>query len=172
MNFETIEYLKSGNNRQKKAYQVLSTYQIFEKLSAYDPLLVGTIPLAIDIENSDLDVICCFTEQQEFRETVTRLFQSEKDFKIWDNNRLESEAVVASFRIDSSELEVFGQHIPTRQQLGYRHMIIEYKILQERGEDFRQEIITLKKQGIKTEPAFAKLLALEGNPYQELLKFE
>ncbi|MDQ1089114.1 DUF4269 domain-containing protein [Siphonobacter sp. SORGH_AS_1065] len=172
MNFETIEYLKSGNNRQKKAYQVLSTYQIFEKLSAYDPLLVGTIPLAIDIENSDLDVICCFTEQQEFRETVTRLFQSEKDFKIWDNNRLESEAVVASFRIDSFELEVFGQHIPTRQQLGYRHMIIEYKILQERGEDFRQEIITLKKQGIKTEPAFAKLLALEGNPYQELLKFE
>ncbi|MDR6195291.1 DUF4269 domain-containing protein [Siphonobacter sp. SORGH_AS_0500] len=172
MNFETIEYLKSGNNRQKKAYQVLSTYQIFEKLSAYDPLLVGTIPLAIDIENSDLDVICCFTEQQEFRETVTRLFQSEKDFKIWDNNRLESEAVVASFRIDSFELEVFGQHIPTRQQLGYRHMIIEYKILHERGEDFRQEIITLKKQGIKTEPAFAKLLALEGNPYQELLKFE
>lgn len=48
-------------------------------------------------------------------------------------------------------------------------MIAEYKILQAKGEEFKQKIIELKKQGIKTEPAFGMLLGLE-NPYEELLK--
>jgi hypothetical protein len=49
-------------------------------------------------------------------------------------------------------------------------MIAEYKILQEEGEEFKQKIIELKKQGIKTEPAFGILLGLE-NPYEDLLKY-
>lgn len=49
-------------------------------------------------------------------------------------------------------------------------MLAEYKILQERGEEFKQKIIELKKKGIKTELAFGMLLGLE-NPYEDLLKF-
>jgi hypothetical protein len=49
-------------------------------------------------------------------------------------------------------------------------MIIEHRVLIEKGEKFRQEIIKLKRQGLKTEPAFAKLLGLDGNPYEALLK--
>ena len=51
-------------------------------------------------------------------------------------------------------------------------MIIEYKILELHGEVFRQEIIKLKSKGLKTEPAFAKLLGLVGNPYEELLNYK
>ncbi len=51
-------------------------------------------------------------------------------------------------------------------------MLIEYKLLLEKGEEFRKEIISLKKQGYKTEPAFAKLLGVEGNAYEGLLKLE
>ncbi|MCD1118127.1 DUF4269 domain-containing protein [Chryseobacterium turcicum] len=49
-------------------------------------------------------------------------------------------------------------------------MIAEYKILQEKGDKFKQKIIDLKNNGIKTEPAFGLLLGLE-NPYEDLLKF-
>jgi hypothetical protein len=49
-------------------------------------------------------------------------------------------------------------------------MIIESRILKEKGIDFKEKIIKLKSSGIKTEPAFAKLLGLNGNPYVELLK--
>lgn len=51
-------------------------------------------------------------------------------------------------------------------------MIIEHKILIEKGEDFRLQVIQLKEQGYKTEPAFAHLLDLSGDPYDELLKFK
>lgn len=72
--------------------------------------------------------------------------------------------------LEGFPIEIFGQNKPTTQQNAYLHMVAEYKILQEKGEKFKQKIIELKKQGIKTEPAFGMLLGLE-NPYEDLLKF-
>ncbi len=51
-------------------------------------------------------------------------------------------------------------------------MIVEHRILEQKGIEFRYKIKKLKSNGIKTEPAFAKLLKLEGNPYDELLKLK
>lgn len=67
MNFDNIEYLQNGNDRQRQAYSTLSDNQILPKLKRYDPILVGTIPINIDIENSDLDIICCFADKREFQ---------------------------------------------------------------------------------------------------------
>lgn len=50
-------------------------------------------------------------------------------------------------------------------------MIKEYTILLEKGEEFRKQIIALKLRGIKTEPAFADLLGLEGDPYKAILDY-
>lgn len=72
--------------------------------------------------------------------------------------------------MDGFEVEIFGQTTPTRSQFAYRHMIIEYNLLNKYGEAFRQQIIELKQEGYKTEPAFAIALDLTGNPYLELLK--
>jgi hypothetical protein len=74
--------------------------------------------------------------------------------------------------LDGFEIEIFGQSIPTRQQFAYRHLIVEHNLLNRHGEKFRQRIIELKRQGWKTEPAFASALGLTGDPYTELLKFE
>lgn len=51
-------------------------------------------------------------------------------------------------------------------------MLVEHQILAQKGKDFRAKIIDLKKMGIKTEPAFAQLLGLQGDPYKSLLKLE
>nr|WP_255539722.1 DUF4269 domain-containing protein [Parapedobacter sp. ISTM3] len=79
-------------------------------------------------------------------------------------------AIVANFFLDGFEIEIFGQRIPTRQQFAYRHLIVEHNLLNKHGEKFRQQIIELKRQGRKTEPAFALALGLTGDPYTELLK--
>lgn len=83
----------------------------------------------------------------------------------------DEESVVCNFKTDDFEIEIFGQNIPPKQQNAYRHMLIEHQILQEKGEGFRLKIIELKRTGYKTEPAFAELLNLKGNPYLALLKY-
>lgn len=170
--FSAIDYLQSGNPKQILAYEVLKEDRIMELLSDFDPILIGTIPINIDIENSDLDIICFWKNKAEFISEIHKAFGSKKDFRIWESKINQQESVVASFLTDIFEIEIFGQNIPTKEQNGYKHMIIEHQILEEKGEEFRQEILKLKRKGIKTEPAFAELLGLKGNPYVELLKYK
>lgn len=164
--------MKTGNARQQGAYAVLKKCGIFTILEQFDPILVGTIPININIENSDLDIICCFRDPSEFLEIMTNNFFDFQDFKVKQSNINDNIAIVVTFKVDEFELEVFGQNIPTRKQNAYRHMLIEHRLLTERGEIFRQKIIDLKRQGHKTEPAFGILLDLTGDPFSELLNYE
>ncbi|MEN2415348.1 DUF4269 domain-containing protein [Flavobacterium mesophilum] len=172
IDFKNIEYLKSGNKRQTEAYETLTKNKVLEVLAEFDPILVGTIPINIDIENSDLDIVCYWQNKNHFIEKITFLFKEKNNFKITETIINQHESVIASFRLGDFEIEVFGQNIPTQNQNGYRHMIIEYQILQSRDENFRKEIIKLKQNGYKTEPAFGKLLGLENDPYLELLDYK
>lgn len=172
MKFDNIEYLQHGNERQRQAYSVFTTHQLLSKLKGFDTILVGTIPINIDIENSDLDIICCFTDKQDFKETITENFKNEKNFSIGEHQWLASLVVVANFFVDEFGIEIFGQSIPTSQQFACRHLIVEHNLLNKHGEKFRNQIVELKRQGHKTEAAFAIALELTGDPYWELLKFE
>ncbi|WP_029275309.1 DUF4269 domain-containing protein [Pedobacter borealis] len=166
--FLNISYLQLGNERQKKAYQVLTDNEIIEKLAPYHPIFVGTIPINIDIENSDLDIICEISDKNEFIDKLNALFGSEKDFTIHQSPKFD--AIRFSFLMGEFEIEIFGQNIPTTQQNAYRHMLIEHKLLSAKGEKFRQDIIDLKNQGYKTEPAFAELLGFEGKSTRRIIE--
>jgi Domain of unknown function (DUF4269) len=49
-------------------------------------------------------------------------------------------------------------------------MIIEnYLIINQPS--IKEQVIVLKKNGMKTEPAFCKVLGLEGDPYDALVEF-
>ncbi|MVM36621.1 DUF4269 domain-containing protein [Spirosoma sp. HMF3257] len=172
MNFSTIDYLKEGTPRQREAYWVLTEHNVLVRLEPFTPMLVGTIPINIDIDTSDLDIICYWTDRQAFIAVVLDCFGKEKAFTIRESSATGRDVVVANFWLDGFEIELFGQNIPTHQQMAYRHMLIEHKLLIERGETFRQQVIALKRAGLKTEPAFGKLLCLEGNPYVALLAYE
>ena len=170
MKFDSISYLATGNLRQKNAFAVLKEHLILEILQTYDPILVGTVPIAIDISSSDLDIICCYQDKTKFKNLLLGSFAHFKDFSLEEKVINDKEVVLAQLIAGDWEIEIFGQELPTREQAGYRHMLIEDMLLTEHGESFREEIISLKKQGYKTEPAFARLLKLTGNPYLELLK--
>jgi hypothetical protein len=172
MDFFDINYLKHGNATQQRAYPVIMEAGIMQKLSAYTPVLAGTIPIGIDIEGSDLDILCCYDDSEIFASYLTQTFSGCNGFSIRISEINGIESIIANFYIDGFEIEVFGQNIPVTQQYGYRHMVIEHQILEEKGEGFRQKVIALKQQGLKTEPAFAQLLGLEGNPYEALLDYK
>jgi hypothetical protein len=75
-----------------------------------------------------------------------------------------------NFIYNGFEFEIFGQSIPTKKQNAYLHMIIEHELM-ETYPQMKQEVLTLKKLGFKTEPAFCKILGLDGDPYEELIKY-
>jgi hypothetical protein len=167
--FDSIQYLKYGNKKQKEVYRILSEHGIMIKLSEYSPILTGTIPINIDIKDSDLDITCHYKNKNQFINEVTEVFNVYHDFILKTTIKKGFETVISKFQIGKYEIEIFGQNRPTKEQESYRHMIIEDKILKLKGPDFRKKIIELKKQGIKTEPAFGILLKLGDNPYHELL---
>lgn len=170
--FYDTSYLQHGTARQQAAYALLTGHAVLDKLSAFDPVLAGTIPINIDTDSSDLDILCCWTDKNAFITAVQEVFGNENNFAVHEREINEHSSVIANFHVENFEIELFGQRIPTRQQWGYRHMLIEHRLLTERGEAFRRQIIELKNKGYKTEPAFALLLGLEGDPYKALLELE
>lgn len=172
INFKNIEYLKDGNAKQQLAYSDLKSLNIFENLKDYSPLLAGTIPLEIDLANSDLDIICECKNHLKFSNLLISLFQDKDDFFI-DSKIYEGlKTTICQFKTTHFLIEIFAQNIPSENQNAFRHLLIEHQILLQKGEDFKAEIKSLKANGYKTEPAFAKLLGLSGNPYEALLKFK
>lgn len=172
IDFGNIEYLKTGNPKQIQVYETLKQNKVMEVLSEFDPILAGTIPINIDIENSDLDIICYWKNKAEFAFKISSSFENKTEFKIRETIIDQRESVIANFKIDDFEIEIFGQNIPSKNQNAYKHMIVEHEILESKGEKFRLEIIKLKQNGYKTEPAFGELLGLKTNPYLELLEYK
>ncbi len=170
--FININYLKHGNKKQKNAYKVLKELDIFNVLRKFNPILVGTIPININIENSDLDIVCEVYDFKEFQKIVEDRYSMFSKFHI-SNNSTDNETILTiNFYVKDIEIEIYAQSLDSCKQNGYRHMVVEDRILRLGGERTREEIVILKKSGLKTEPAFAKYLGIYGNPYDELLKLE
>ncbi|MFV8828947.1 DUF4269 domain-containing protein [Alkalihalobacterium sp. APHAB7] len=169
--FTTIDYLKHGNERQQKAYHAITHLRVMKDLADYQPVLCGTIPIEIDVESSDLDLIFEVHDFTRFQEKVVALYGQMQDFKISQYQIRNRPIIKSNFTYEGFEFELFGQAQPVDEQNAYRHMMIEHHILNEHPY-LKQSIITLKKQGYKTEPAFCKVLGLEGeDPYSLLLKY-
>ena len=171
--FDSIEHLKTGNDKQRKIFELITKYRVFEILKEFDPILAGTIPIEVDTDKSDLDIICYWKDKYLFSQTLKSNFSSFDGYQQKEKEKRDHLTIMACFSIEGFEFEIFGQNRPTKTQEANRHMIIEHKLLLKHGEQFRHQVIELKKQGVKTEPAFAQLLGLEtDNPFDKLLEFE
>lgn len=69
-----------------------------------------------------------------------------------------------------------GRDIPCNMEPvrsnAYRHMLVEARVLRLLGGEFMRRVVELKEKGVKTEPAFARLLGLDGDPYVAVLGLE
>lgn len=169
-NWHDITYLKLGNERQKNTYSALNKLKIFKILREYDPTLVGTIPIEIDILESDLDIICEVYDLEEFEGLVIKSFNKYDNFRIGRQTVKGLLTSLSYFGYSNFLIEIFGQPKPVIEQNGYRHMIVEKKLLEISGESARKQMVKLKKLGLKTEPAFAEYFNLKGDSFDELLK--
>ncbi len=166
-----ISYLSNGTERQRSAFANLQEARVLETLRDYNPVLVSTVCLDIDIESSDLDIICEAMDLNAFAAFLTSAFGSFRRFTVRHSTSQES-AVIAQFFHDDWEYEVFAQRIPVERQNAFRHLVQIDRVLSCGGESCRKKIRALKRAGMKTEPALATLLGLDGNPYRAVLALE
>jgi hypothetical protein len=151
---------------------VLKGLRLLERLKAFDSVLVGTVPINIDIDTSDLDIVCFFDNKKRYADALKQNFASQQGFMLTEKLLQQDETIIVRFTAGNFSVEIVGQKVPSRQQHAYQHMLKEYEIIGKMGEDFRRKVVELKKKGIKTEPAFALLLGIEGDPYEALLNYK
>ncbi|WP_413465989.1 DUF4269 domain-containing protein [Metabacillus litoralis] len=166
---DLFEGMKTGNRKQQDAYSVIMELNIFHELRTYNPVLCGTLPIGIDVEGSDLDIIMEVQELEHFTEQLQTLYNNKDNFTLKRTIIRGREVVKATFFFNNFEFELFGQTQLVHKQNAYLHMIIEHKLLQ-KVPNLKEKVINLKIQGYKTEEAFCKLLDITGDPYEGLIR--
>lgn len=138
-------------------------------LADFDPRVIGTLPLGLDISTSDIDVAVHASDPDAVadilwarRERLTAL-----SLRRWTHG---DRPLVAEFTHLGWSFEVFAAPVPVIDQAGWRHFDVERRLLSIGGERLRNAVRTQRLAGLKTEPAFAAVLALAGDPYSALLK--
>lgn len=169
-NWFDIAYLADGTDRQQAAYHALQASQVMTHLADYQPVLVGTVPINIDIASSDLDILCYATDLTRFQAHVRQHYYAYDNFRDKQRDKEGIVSYIANFTAHNFLFEIFAQAIPVTQQRAYRHMLIEHRLLQLGNASAREAIRQLKRDGLKTEPAFAQYFNITGdNPYDALL---
>ncbi|PZD70307.1 hypothetical protein C1752_14312 [Acaryochloris thomasi RCC1774] len=167
--WKDLTYLLDGTATQQAAYSALDSLQMASLLQRFDPILVGTIPLDIDIPGSDLDIVCCTANVDDFAQFLFETFSHYQNFELRRKRVGGVESAIATFTHQDFPIELFGQPRPTLSQAAVRHLDVEARLLHYSSEKVRQQMRQLKSQGFKTEPAFAIAFSLIGDSYQALL---
>lgn len=169
MFWDDLTYLNRGSDRQRDAFRVLIELDLFSVLAEFDPVLAGTFPLGIETPTSDLDILCCAGDLEHFDEVVTAVYEDQDDFVIEHKEKNGLATVICHFRARNMSIELFAQQLATEEQVAYKHMVAEARLLREGGEEALYAIRELKMDGMKTEPAFGHYFCLPDDPYASLL---
>lgn len=165
-----LDYLADGNSRQRSARLALLTLDLYRKLSRYQPVLAGTIPIGCDLPGSDLDILCQSADLDAFKKICERLWFHKADFRSRKKKLRGGQAAIVSFSHWGFEIEIAAQRRPVAEQYAFAHMLAEAHLLHSRGTINRFAVRKLKQGGLSTEEAFSSHFGLAGDPYEHLFK--
>ncbi|GGD70787.1 alpha/beta hydrolase [Croceicoccus mobilis] len=146
---------------------VLAGSALLDALRDHDPHVAGTFPLGLDLRSSDIDLLCHAPDGDAFARLLWGVASGYPDFTMrqWTGG---TRAVIASFTIDDLPFEIFGDPRPVESQEGWLHFTVEQRLLELGGDRFHAAVMATRQTGAKTEPAFAQVLGVEGDPYAAL----
>lgn len=151
--------------------EAIEALQVLERLRPFWPVVVGTLPLGVDVPGSDIDIVCHAPDDGAFAAALWTHFAAESGFSLRQWTGM-GRPVVAGFSAFGWPFEIFGARQPVAEQAGWRHFDVERRLLQLGGEALRRTVLELRRAGLKTEPAFCRALGLDGDPYARLLELQ
>ncbi|WP_158090280.1 DUF4269 domain-containing protein [Kiloniella majae] len=165
--------MTGDTTKKRSSYtEVLKGLNISELLADVDYEVIGTPPLGIDIANSDIDIAFFSSAPDTLVRKLSAALGDHKDLSRRTLSFPPYKTELLSFVFMKWPIEFFIQNQPLAAQFGVRHFHLQRRLLALFGPTFTQQVIRLKQQGMKTEPAFAKLLGITGDPYLNLLSLE
>lgn len=169
--FQQFEFLQSGTPKQQELARDLEDWKILKSLHGFKPTLAGTIPLDIDTDSSDVDILVKFNIPAHLQKICYAKFRNLPNYSFSEKTIALRATLICRFETKKFCYEIFGQSVEPTDQYAWIHMMVENRFLTLADSRFREEIRSLKKQGIKTEPAFCKVLDLKGDPYKTLVQW-
>lgn len=148
----------------------LRSLQILECLCNFRPTLVGSTSIDIALDESDLDIICEAYDLDNFEQQTQLLYGNRSNFSAKRMVAYSLPSSLVSFFSHGLKIGIFGQAKPIEEQAAFIHMKVEERLLEVGGAQARAGVRDLKRNGMKTEPAFASYFKLPGDPYQALLE--
>jgi hypothetical protein len=142
---------------------------VLDALRAFDPRIVGTLPLGLSVPGSDIDIVCHADDPIVFAQAIWQQYQSCDGFRLYQWTSA-GRPVVGRFEWGGWPFEVFGGQMPVGRQHGWLHFEIERRLLDLDDGRLRKAVLQQRSLGIKTEPAFAAVLGIAGDPYLGLLE--
>jgi hypothetical protein len=167
-----VARLAAGTPKQRRVQRAVLSTGVDEALGRWNPTLVGTFPIAVDVRTSDIDIICHTPDLDAFRGVLEAAFGGSDSYRSWQREIDGLPTRVALFHAAGFLFEVFGQARQVERQHAFTHMLVEARLLAIGGERARRAIRGLKRKGLKTEPAFARYFGIAGDPYRALLALE
>ncbi len=152
----------------EKANAAIHGCDILNKLSSYDPIVVSTIMVGLDTEQSDIDIICYSPELLNFKIDFERKFSRYKSYDCTQHN----DHVLGTFFYNEFKFEIYACVQETHFQPAFRHYKIMERLVIAGGAELQSAIRALREKGLKTEPAICQYLNIAGDPYEAILEIE
>lgn len=153
------------NNKIERAQDAIQKSRILEHLKEFDPTVVSTIMVGFDLEDSDIDIICCYKDPSALT-TLIQATYGELDQFFCD---IRTDHVLGQFVFEGFLFEIYGSTLPVTEQRAYGHYQVMKRLSKIGGEPFQELMRATKRSGLKTEPAIASLFNLKGDPYEAVL---
>jgi hypothetical protein len=168
--WHSLDHVKGVSARQKELLRIVRKYRILEILEPLTPLIASTINLEIDTPSSDVDICLHCRDSAAYYALCRQHFSAAKSYTERSFESHGTSCFLVGFFLEDLEFELVAQNIPSPKQLCFVHMVIAWRILAladqcGTGGQLRTAIRGLKLAGVKTEPAIAQSLGLEGDPY-------
>ena len=151
--------------------KIVEDLKLLPRLERFSPVLIGTPPLGIATEESDIDIACSASDLHAFIDFAEREFGHLEQYACAFREHLDAPAVVVQFFFRQWPVEIFCQQTDTLDQAGVRHFFVEKRLL-DLEPRLGDRVLELRRSGAKTEPAFCSVLKLEGDPYDAILELE
>jgi len=155
-------------DKKISAKRTIDDIEILHVLRNYQPEVVSTIFADLDIESSDIDIVCCHSNVQEFEAVYSSAFSLMQSYEFW----IREDCIIGRFCYGGFVVEVYSSTTPVQLQAGYRHFQMMKRLSKFGGKSFSDQVRALKLSGLKTEAAICRVLSLPGDPYKAVLDLE